>query len=97
MVSQPRWLIVLERSRWDLYWDLRRRFAGRAHVCFDRRKGDQRGAMLAVERDRRDGRERREPLTLPEQRMWQDFGYRLVFKLDGVDIHEYPVGGLPPP
>jgi hypothetical protein len=53
--------------------------------------------MLAVERDRRDGRERREPLTLPEQRMWQDFGYRLVFKLDGVDIHEYPVGGLPPP
>jgi len=80
----------VERGRPDLYWQLRRRFAGRAHVRFDRRKGEQRQTVLPVARERRRGSDRRLPLSIPEDRMWNEFGYRLVYKAEGFEIRALP-------
>jgi hypothetical protein len=86
MASRLRWLVVVQRERGDLYWSLRRRFAGRAHVLLDRRKGEQRKTALPIVRERRRGLDPRQPITLVEQHLWENFGYRLVYKADGFEV-----------
>ena len=86
-VSKVRWLIILDRDRKDLFTGLRRRFEGRALVILDRRHGDRRTHDVLVEVERR-VTQRRGPLTPPEAALWQDGGYRMLFRPEYFEIFE---------
>jgi hypothetical protein len=64
------WLVIVDRSRPDLYAWLRRRLGGRADVLFDRREPER----------RRVTEERRQPMTLTEASLWSTWGYRVAFR-----------------
>jgi hypothetical protein len=90
-VSKVRWLIILARDRKDLFAGLQRRFEGRALVVLDRREADRRVHDLLVEVERRVA-QRRQPLTSPEESLWKDGGYRMLYRPEGFQIIEGPEG-----
>lgn len=71
MTSQTGWIIVVERSRADLYACLRRRFGTRGQLILDRREASTDGVRR---------RERRRPMTVADAAAWRDFGYHLAFE-----------------
>ncbi len=68
-MGDRRWLIVVRGDRSDLAERLRARHGEEADVLLDRRHESQ-----SVESDRR------RPLGWPETLLWQDFGYRWVYR-----------------
>jgi hypothetical protein len=80
MAARLRWLIVVDRSRPDIFQDFSRRFHGWARVILDRR-----GGRPAVTPDY-DGPERRRPPV--RQAFWRENAYRLVYKIEDFELHE---------
>lgn len=68
MKEPATWLVVVERTRPDLYACLRRRLATKASVILDRRTRDIAPSLR---------QERRQPMTPAEAVLWDVFGYRL--------------------
>jgi hypothetical protein len=84
-VSKVRWLIILARDQKDLFTGLQRRFEGRALVVLDRRHEDRRRHDVPVAVERR-VMQRRQPLTLPEEALWKDGGYRMLFRPEYFEV-----------
>jgi hypothetical protein len=76
-----------------MYAHLRHRFEGRALVILDRRHGDRRVRDVPVKVERRRG-PRRQSLTSPEEALWRDGGYRMLFRPEGFELFEAEDGVL---
>jgi hypothetical protein len=89
----PRWLIIVQQERRELYADLRRNFQPdeRVEVILDRRGAERRAEGLPVEADRR-RQHRRRPLTAPERDLWDTAGFRLYYRDEDIDVYERPSG-----
>jgi hypothetical protein len=81
MAVRPRWLLIIRRDRSDLAGSLADRYPDAA-VIVDRRETERRQRAEPVPMDRRT-HQRRAPLVLSEQQMWEALGYRLVYRPGG--------------
>ncbi|MGH7266795.1 MAG: hypothetical protein ACREMB_18395 [Candidatus Rokuibacteriota bacterium] len=81
MAVRPRWLLIIRRDRSDLVQSLGERYPDAA-VLVDRRQADRRQRPEPVPIERRSS-QRRAPLVLSEQQMWDALGYRLVYRPGG--------------
>jgi hypothetical protein len=77
-VVAPRWLIVVDRDRPDIFEDFNRRFRGWARVVLDRR----------LDGMTYDGPERRRPPIERRNPFLRAQDYRLVYKIEGFELHE---------
>jgi hypothetical protein len=88
-VPFPRWLIVVQRDKRDLYSNLRQSFEadGRVEVILDRRQADRRaeGGPVGAERRRQ---QRRKALTAREVDIWQNLGFRLYYQDEDMKVYE---------
>jgi len=77
----PRWLIVVQRHKRDIYANLCESFEldERVDVILDRRQADRRGERVPVEPDQRQ-RERRTPPPGEELAFWENAGFCLIYE-----------------
>lgn len=80
-MARPRWLIVVDRDRSDIFEDFRRRFQGWARVILDRRGPELDRLSFEGPDRRRASTERRNPFR-------QGNTYRLAYKVEGFELHE---------
>jgi hypothetical protein len=87
----PRWLIIVQQGRRELYADLRRNFQSdeRVEVILDRRRAERRAEDMPVDADQR-RLPRRRPLTVPERDLWDTAGFRLYYRDEDIDVYERP-------
>jgi hypothetical protein len=81
VATRPRWLIIVDRDRRDIFEDFRSRFHGWARVILDRRDGE-------APEDRYAGPERRRPEAERHNPFRRAQAYRLVYKVEGFELHE---------
>jgi hypothetical protein len=81
VATRPRWLIIVDRDRRDIFEDFRSRFHGWARVILDRRDADTPEDRYAGPERRRPDPERNNPFRRAE-------AYRLVYKVEGFELHE---------
>jgi hypothetical protein len=81
VATRPRWLIIVDRDRRDIFEDFRRRFHGWARVILDRRETE-------MPEDRYAGPERRRPDPERHNPFRRAQAYRLVYKVEGFELHE---------
>lgn len=72
-------LVVVQRSRRDLYDFLRERLEGvpGVEVILDSRARDRRMRAAILDAERREG-DRRQPLSWRDRELWTGLGFRLV-------------------
>jgi hypothetical protein len=81
VATRPRWLIIVDRDRRDIFEDFRSRFHGWARVILDRRESE-------VPEDRYAGPERRRPDPERHNPFRRARAYRLIYKVEGFELHE---------
>jgi hypothetical protein len=81
VATRPRWLIIVDRDRRDIFEDFRTRFHGWARVILDRRDAES-------PEDRYAGPERRRPDMERHNPFRRARAYRLVYKVEGFELHE---------
>jgi hypothetical protein len=82
-------LIIVDPDRADLLPRLQIQFPD-ALIILDRRRGDRRQASQAIPVERREGGDRRQPLTWSEELLCRMEGYRIVCR-----VREQPGAPLP--
>jgi hypothetical protein len=80
VATRPRWLIIVDRDRRDIFEDFRTRFHGWARVILDRRDETPEDGYAGPERRRPDP-ERHNPFRRAQ-------AYRLVYKSEGFELLE---------
>jgi hypothetical protein len=81
VATRPRWLIIVDRDRRDIFEDFRTRFHGWARVILDRRDADSPEDGYTGPERRRPDPERHNPFRRAQ-------AYRLVYKSEGFELHE---------
>jgi hypothetical protein len=81
VATRPRWLIIVDRDRRDIFEDFRTRFHGWARVILDRRDAESPEDRYAGPERRRPDMERHNPFRRAQ-------AYRLVYKVEGFELHE---------
>jgi CheY-like chemotaxis protein len=86
---RPRWLIIVQRERHDLYRDLCRNVApdGSVRIILDRRQTERRRETTRTEPDRR-RRERRQGLSARDAELWAVAGLRLFYQDEDMQVYE---------
>lgn len=62
----------------------------RSAIVVDRRVADRRAVQEPVAAERRHGRDRRRPLMEPEERLWAEGGYRIVYRVENSSVEDSP-------
>jgi hypothetical protein len=81
VATRPRWLIIVDRDRRDIFEDFRTRFHGWARVILDRRDAESPEDGYAGPERRRPDPERHNPFRRAQ-------AYRLVYKSEGFELLE---------
>lgn len=85
LLLRPQQLVIVQRGYPQILAAVQVRYGEAATIILDRRQGERRRTVRPVPVERREVKDRRRPLLPPEETMWQEAHYRIVYRAPGSD------------